>query len=240
MEENCAFGESCLNLALNKSLHFISAYPTKIVFGKCFPKGYIKSKCFQYQISELYKLYSAIFEVVKFFALTGSLEKELVLSKCNQNYFLVGKILWINDKEEKVGVFGIEELSEDNVYSIVYELFFTDIELNEFIYALIKVIPSSLCLTSQEIILFQKASKASSKEIILLREEKHSKQFIKKFLKDFEKELSDEILDVSIYNLSTFLTYYCEIILISHKVQTLLNIELPFDNIRTIITKDVD
>ena len=65
MEENCAFVESCLNLALNKSSHFISAYPTKIVFGKCSPTGYITSKFFQFELFELYRLYCAIFDIVK-------------------------------------------------------------------------------------------------------------------------------------------------------------------------------
>ena len=153
MEENCAFVESCLNLALNKSSHFISAYPTKIVFGKCSPTGYITSKFFQFELFELYRLYCAIFDIVKFFALNNRIEKQLVLSKFDQNYFLDTKVLCINGEEKKVGVFGIEQLTEG---SVVYELFFTDLELNNFIYALIKVIPSSLCLTSQELLLFQK------------------------------------------------------------------------------------
>jgi hypothetical protein len=233
MEENCAFGESCLNLALNKSLHFISAFPTKIVFRKCSRSGYIKSNCFQYQHFEFHKLYCAIFEIVKFFAETTILEKQLILSKNGQNYFLVGKILYINDIETKVAVFGIEQLMEDKDFSVVFEFFFTDLELNAFIFALIKIIPSSLCLTSQEQILFHKASQESSKIIISLKEQNNSKQFVTKFV----KSSSQGVQDISIYNLSTFLSYYCEIILIAHKIQTLLNSELKFDNLEIIISK---
>ena len=138
--------------------------------------------------------------------------------------------------KKKVGVFGIEQLTEG---SVVYELFFTDVELNNFIYALIQVIPSSLCLTSQELLLFQKVTKETSKQIILLRGENKSKQYVKTFLKELKQDTSTEVQDVLIYNLCTFLTYYCEIILIAHKIQTLFNVELRFDNINTIISKDI-
>lgn len=239
MEENCAFGESCLNLALNKSSHFISAYPTKIVFGKCSPTGYITSKFFQFELFELYKLYCAIFDIVNFFALSNRIEKQLVLSKFDQNYYLDTKVLCINGEEKKVGVFGIEQLTQDNLFSVVYEFFITDIELNDFVYALIKVIPSSLCLNSQELLLFQKATKETTKEIISFRGEIKSKLYVKTFLKDLQQDTSSKVLDVLIYNLCTFLTYYCEIILIAHKIQTLFNIELRFDHIDTIISKDI-
>ena len=144
----------------------------------------------------------------------------------------MGKVLMINNEEKKVGVFGIEQLSEKH-NSVFYELYFTDVELNDFIYALLKVIPSALCLKSRELLLFQKASQESPKRIKCLRIEKNCEQFVKFFL----KETSKEVCEVSIYNLSNFLNYYCEIILIFHKFQTLLNIEIRFDNIDTIISK---
>ena len=87
MEENCCFDDSCLTLALNKSLNFVSAFPTKVVFGKCSPIGFMNHKCFQFQLNELFKLFLAIFEIVKIFALNIILEKQLVLSKFDQNYF---------------------------------------------------------------------------------------------------------------------------------------------------------
>jgi hypothetical protein len=233
MEESCNFGDSCLTLALNKSLHFLSAFPTKIVFGKCSPLGFLMSQCFQFQLNELFKLYFAIFEIVKYFALNNTVfEKKLILSKFEQNYFVVGKVLWINNEEKKVGVFGIEQLSEEQ-NGVCYELYFTDVELNDFTYALLKVIPSALCLKSRELLLFQKVAQESTKTIKCLRIEKNCEQFVKQFL----KEISKEICEVSIYNLSSFLNYYCEIILIFHKFQTLFNAEIRFDNIDIIISK---
>jgi hypothetical protein len=231
MEENCSFAESCLNLALKKSSHFISSFPTKVVFGKCCQNGYKKAQCFQFELSELYKLYCGVFEIVKFFALNIELERQLLLTKCNNNYFLVGKILCVNNEETKVAVFGIECLLDEQ--SEPYQLFFTDIELNDFVYALIKIIPSALCLNTKELQLFQKASHESSKAIKLFRTEKHCEIFVRQNINNLNKE----VLDVSIYNLSTFLNYYCEIILISHKFQTLLNKDKIFDNIDTIISK---
>jgi hypothetical protein len=233
MEESCYFRDSCLSLALNKSLHFLSAFPTKIIFGKCSPIGFLMAHCFQFQLDELFKLYFAIFEIVKYFALNDTvLQKQLILSKFEQNYFVVGKVLWINNEEKKVGVFGIEQLSEEHS-SIFYELHFTDLELNDFIYTLLKVIPSALCLKSRELLLFQKAAQESPKTIKSLRIEKNCEQFVKQFL----KEINKENCEVSVYNLANFLNYYCEIILIFHKFQTLFNGQIRFDNIDTIISK---
>lgn len=42
-------------------------------------------QCFQFQLNELFKLYFAIFEIVKYFALNNTvLEKKLILSKFEQ------------------------------------------------------------------------------------------------------------------------------------------------------------
>jgi hypothetical protein len=144
----------------------------------------------------------------------------------------MGKVLMINNEEKKVGVFGIEEITAQHDSSIVYELFLTDLELNDFIYALTKLIPSSLCLSSQELIVFQKASKETLKTIQLFREEKNCQQFV-----TTQSKLQKELNNVSVYNLSTFLLYYCEIILVFHKFKTLHNRDLRFDNIDSIITQ---
>ena len=130
-----------------------------------------------------------------------------------------------------MAVFGIEHFLDEE--SEPYQLFFTDIELNDFVYALIKIIPSALCLNQRELQLFQKASQESSKTIKLFRSENNCERFVRKNASNF----TTEILDISIYNLSTFLNYYCEIILISHKFQTLLNKDQIFDNIDAIISK---
>lgn len=229
---NCLlFEESCLNLALNKPAHFISAYPTKVVFGKCLPLGYESRKYFYFELNELFNLYFAIFELVQFFASNTIFEKKLILSKSPQHYFLMAKVLWINNELQNVGLFGIEQ--EDDHNSVTFELFFTDIELNDFIYAIIKIIPSTLCLTSLDLELFFAASNESVKAIKLLKSEKHAKILVKKLSKDINQKISE----VSIYNQATLLGYYCEIILLLNKLKTLFNQNLKFDNIEAIILK---
>jgi hypothetical protein len=45
------------------------------------------------------------------------------------------------------------------------------------------------------------------------------------------------VSNISIYNLSALLNYYCETVLIFHKFKTLCNNEIRLDNIDTIISK---
>jgi hypothetical protein len=146
----------------------------------------------------------------------------------------VAKVLYINNEPQNIGVLGIEELKDNNESEITFELFFTDNELNDFIYSLIKIIPSSLCLTSTQLFLFFKASSQNTKDIKLLQTEKCAEIFFKRVSKDLKEDLSN----VSIYNYTIFLTYNCEIILLFHKFQTLFNKELRFNNIETIISKN--
>ena len=76
-EEVLKFCDSCLNLSLRQKDHFISAFPGKIVFGKCNPLGYTKKKYFEFKIFDLYKLYLAIFDIIKYFSGETILEKQL-------------------------------------------------------------------------------------------------------------------------------------------------------------------
>ena len=47
-KEECLFLESCINLVFKQSDYLMSGFPTKIVFGKCSPSGYLTSKHFQF------------------------------------------------------------------------------------------------------------------------------------------------------------------------------------------------
>jgi hypothetical protein len=235
MDENSVlFHQSCLNLSLKKSGHFISAFPTKIVFGLCSPLGYKLSKYFEFELYELCQLYFAIFDLVKYFASNIAFEKRLILSKLQQNYYLVPKVLYINNEPHNVGVLGIELLKDNNESEISFELFFTDNELNDFIYSLIKTIPASLCLTSTELLLFLKASTQNTKDIKLLQTEKNAESFLQRVSKDLKEDISEVLR----YNYTIFLSYNCEIILLFHKFETLFNKELRSNNIEIIISKN--
>lgn len=230
--ENCLFSDSCINLLLKLSNNFISAFPGKVVFGKCSPIGYKKLQHFQFDIFELNKLYFSIFDTVKFFANNEEcvMSNQLILSKYDQNYFFSTKIVLHNNSPSKIVVFGIESTVTS---TITYEILMSESELNLFISALVKVIPSALCLNSNELFLFNKASKETATTIKSLKEDFNTTAYIKKIVTQNNLCFSDQLL----YNLSIFLNYNCEIILIFHKFQTLIHEQVESDNIALILRK---
>ena len=227
------FSDSCLNLSLRQKDHFISAFPGKIVFGKCNPLGYKKKEYFEFKIFDLYKLYLAIFDIIKYFSGDSILEKQLILSNQGFHYFFYVKMLTNENSEDfQVASFAIEHNNE-----IVFEVSFLDIEFNTFLYTLEKIIPLSMCLSAIENALFKKASKESAKIIHGFREDLNCTQFVKNFFNNNQDEIQDMEIK-SIDCLSTFLNYYCEIILIFHKLQSVINnAENPFDNMAAVLSK---
>ena len=228
------FSDSCLNLSLRQRDHFISAFPGKIVFGKCTPTGYINKNYFEFKLFELYKLYLAIFEIVKTFSDNSIVEKNLILSKAQYKYFVcVKKLMTMNSTETfQVASFVIEHNSEK-----VHELEFLDIDFNTFLYTLQKILPLSMCLSSFESFLFRIVAKESTKVIYGFQEEANCKTFVKSFLNKNKDEI-DEMELKSVESIITFLTYYCEIILIAHKIQTLIDNSEERGNIAAIINTD--
>ena len=228
------FSDSCLNLSLRQKDHFISAFPGKIVFGKCTPTGYINKHYFEFQIFELYKLYLAIIDIIKNFSDDSTFEKHLILSKCNYNYFFSVEILNNNASESfQVANFGIEYNSE-----IIHEVTFLDNEFNTFLYTLEKIVPLSMCLSSIESFLFKTASKESAKVIYGFQEDENCMKFVKTFLSKNKEDINHMEMK-SIDCLVTFLNYYSEIILIFHKLQSLINIsDIEHGNIASVIHKE--
>ena len=228
------FSDGCLNLSLRQKDHFISAFPGKIVFGKCSPFGYISKQYFEFKIFELYKLYSAIIDIIKNFSDDSSFEKHLILSKCDYNYCFCVKIL-SNDIGES---FQVANLLIEHNNEILHEVNFLDSEFNAFLYTLEKIVPLSMCLSAIESFLFKSASKESAKVIYGFQEDKNCIQFVKSFLSTNKEELNNmEVKSVDC--LVTFLNYYCEIILIFHKLQSLINgSDIELGNIASVISKE--
>lgn len=231
-EEQCLFAESCINLVLKQSDYFMSAFPSKIVFGQCLSNGYKKTKHFQFNVFELNKLYFSIFDTIKNFVenTRSEISNQLIATKFEQNYFFSTKTLLYENNPCKVVVFGIEDTRKNE---ICFEFKMSKIELNNFISVLVKVIPSSLCLNEFELLLFQKASEESASHIKMFKDESFSKEFVKKVAATMGNLISDQLL----YNLSTLITYYCEIILIYHKFQSLIDHNEESDNIVAILRK---
>ena len=110
-------------------------------------------------------------------------------------------------------------------------------EFNTFLYTLEKIIPLSMCLSAIENALFKKATKESVKIIYGFREDLNCVKFVQNFFNNHHDEIQDMEIK-SINCLSTFLNYYCEIILIFHKLQSVINnTENAFDNMAAVISK---
>jgi len=230
-KEECLFSESCINLVVKQTEYFMSAFPSKIVFGECTANGYKKDKHFQFNLFELNKLYFCIFDIITYFANDSGnqIENELIITKLEQNYFFSTKYLMVENILEKI-VFGIE----DQVKSVItFQLKLSVLELNNFISVLVKLIPSSLCFNDFERIMFEKASKESVSTIKMFKDKSFSRQFVNKIALELETVLSDQILN----NLSTTITYYCEIILLNYKFESLVDQSQESDNIVGILKK---
>ena len=221
------FSESCLNLVLRNSEYFISAYPGKIVFGKTNPVGYKNFEYFEFRVFELHHLYLAIFDIIENFAKSLAFDYQLLLAKSEINYAFSVKTITDFSEEYQVAHFIIEKES-----NIVFNLSFSITEFDSFLYSLVKVIPSSLCLNTIEYSLFQKATQEKLKTIHDFQEESNCLNFVERFLTDRE----DNNQNKSVTNLVAFLSYYCEIILIFHKIQSLVT-NKSFDNLASIISK---
>ena len=109
----------------------------------------------------------------------------------------------------------------------------SEIELNYFLLSLVKVLPSTLCLNTIELLMFHKASIESATTIQSLKNDAFALNYIQKILTETKMKLCEQTLN----NLSISLSYNCEIILIFHKFQTLIDVENESDNIALILRK---
>lgn len=216
---------SCLNLALKKTDYFMSAFPGKVVFGKCTPNAYKKKQFFEFEVFALYKLYLAIFDIIEHFANEKNLSHKLIQSNFQVNYFFSVKTVMNYDKSLQIAQFGIEENDE-----ITFQMFLTDTEMNSFIYTLVKIIPFILCMNPIEQQIFENASKQTVKEIYELKNEEKCGLFARNFLTQINKIENHAQLTI-------FLNYYCEIILVFQKLKSLINEEIEFDNVAAIVSK---
>ena len=179
-ESNALFSESCINLVLRKSDHFISAFPSKIVFGKTNPFGYKTGQFFEFEVFQLYSLYLAIFDIIDSFSKSILLSNKLLLIKNEKlNYIFSVKTLTNSVEVYQVAHFAIEEDSQISFY-----IFFNTVEFESFVFALVKIIPSALCLNSTELLLFHSAAKESAKTIHGFQEECESNKFVMRFFND--------------------------------------------------------
>ena len=222
------FSESALNLALKKSDEFISAFVGQIVFGRCSPQGYKTNKYFEINIFELHSFYLAIVEIIKALSIELISNKVIFCKKLDVTYFYSTALSQLTN--DLIVCFSIEKNNE-----ITFELTFNETQLNTFLFALVKTIPSTLCFSKTEFLLFSNAAEQNVKDIITFQQEEKCNDFVFKFIAN-----SNIDKQIVINNLSTFLNYYCEIILVHHNlkilVETINKIQNHFDNIASIVS----
>jgi hypothetical protein len=214
-----SFNKSSFTIVLNVLSVFMSAYPGFIVFGKSDSQSYEEKSYFKFCPFELYKLYIAIIQILKFFTEENpQITKSLILvrNKCDKIvYFWNGTTLMINEKEEKFISFGIE--TEDRTLKIDMTL----LEVHNLINALKSTILISLCLTNSEIEILIKASDLQLSSLKTLKNYCDTKTFVESYLKTNSTNLKEE----DTYKLTQLILYYYDIILLIHKFSTMCQFE---------------
>ena len=220
------FLESALNLSLKKSDEFISAFVGQIVFGKCSPQGYKLNNYFEINIFELHSFYLAIVEIIKALSIDLQLKRTIFSKKIDFVYCYS-----LNSNSEGSSELTVSFLIERN-NEIVFEMIYNETQLNTLLFALVKIIPSTMCFSKTEFQLFSHAAKENVKDIIMFQEEVKCTEFVSKFVANLVMYNKSPI-----NNLSTFLNYYCEIILVHHNLKILVEtVQNHFDNIASIVT----
>ena len=215
--------------AIKNGTKFISAFAGQIVFGTCNAEGYKNYKYFEISVFELHSFYLAIAEIIKNLSTDSELNKTMLCKKKDLKYFYY--ILHSQDTSDLLVYFSIENNTDK-----IYELCFNETHLNTFLFALVKIIPSTVCFNSTEFLLFSNASKQNVKDIITFQEEQRCTEFVLKFLTTTAAK-KDNLFSTD--NLSIFLNYYCKIILVQHNLKSLVDtiskVQNHFDNVASII-----
>ena len=218
--------KSCLTLALKKDFIFISGFPGFFIIGTIEQNHYKKNKFFHFSHFDLPKLYTAILRIIHFIADDkAELLKTEILCKqiqdCNVNYFISG-ILKANEKR-------VTFCLETNVD--VFELTLSVHELNHFLSLLNDIVIACLCLKPVEKDLIMNAILQPLDQILKFQDKENAKKFI-------VTKCSDFLCTITIDNLTIILVNYNYIVIILHKLMTLVNKELLVENVcETIINQ---
>ena len=223
MCEKLCLQTSCLNLALKKDFCFMSSFPGFVIFGYVSKNHYEKNKYFQFSHFELSKLYLAILKMIHFMAdNTESIEKSEVLTKeidnCNIKYSIAGSSYGIG----KIVKFCLE------VHSESFELSLTYFELNDFLNSITDIIIACLCLTSIEKEMIENIIVQPLDDLITYINIAHAKKYITTI---YEKTTCIS----TIHNMSRVLVHYNCIVIILHKLKTLVNQDICVENVNQLL-----
>ena len=223
MCENFCLENSNLTLALKKDSIFISSFPGFLIFVTIVKNHYKKNKFFQFSHFDLPKLYSSILNFIHFFADNReNLQKTNILTKqiedSHIDYFICGQIY----ADEKVVIFRLEANLD------AFELCFKVNELNDFLNTLHSIIISCLCLQPLQNNMIKNAILQPLEIIVNFGKSENAKNFLLMYYKD---TLCASIID----NLSTTLVHYNYVVIILHKLKSLVNQDLLDDALKALI-----
>jgi hypothetical protein len=218
MEETLSelpFEKSCLTTVLKKVSVFLSAYPGFIVFGMTLTTSYLEKRYFKFSPFELFKLYIAIIQILKYFTEENpEFTKGLILERNKIKkivYFWNSSTLIIDGNEEKVISFCIE--NED---SILVKINMTLEELHNFIKVLKSTITFSLCLSTFQNEVIIAASNLELSSLKKLNCYDNTKVFVKTFMKNLDNSKNDEE-----FKLIQLIHYYYDLIILIHQLSTM-------------------
>ena len=222
MCENFCLQKSNLTLSLKKDFIFISSYSGFFIFGSIVNNHYQKNKFFHFSHFDLPKLYNSILKFIHFIADNKeSLDRTDILTKeiegCSVSYFILGNI----ESNKKIVKFCLECNSE------VFELSFTVFQLNDFLNTLNDIILNCLCLQSVEKNMILLATLEPLEKIVTFRKYEDAKKFL-------SIQYENVVCVAKIDNLTPILVHYNYIVIILHKLKSLVNkdiIENLYENI---------
>jgi hypothetical protein len=211
-----SFHKSCQTKVLKTKSVFLSAYPGFITFGKTFEKSYLSQSYFKFFPFELYKLYIAIINILKFLTEDETASNgDLILKRSDTvAYFWKGVNLNVNGKNKKCVLFCIE--TTENVVKISMTLS----ELHNFIIGLKSTIIICLCLNTIENELIIEACNQELDSVLKLKDYSKAKVFVEQFVKK-----NNNIKKEDCFQLAQLLTYYFDIIILVHKFISMSNFE---------------
>ncbi len=211
MEESLnklSFEKSCQTKVLRTKSVFLSAYPGFITFGKTCEKSYQAKSYFKFFPFELYKLYIAIINILKFLTSEETdLNGGLILKRSDTiAYFWNGVTLNIDGTNKKTVLFCIE--TTENLEKISMTLS----ELHNFIIALKSTVIICLCLNTIENELLIQACNLEIDSLLKLKDYSAAKLFVEQFVKKNKYFENEEI-----FQLVQLIHYYFDLIVLVHK-----------------------
>lgn len=219
---------SIITLSLKQPDLYISVFPQKVVFGTfdSYSDSFKPFEYFEIPFFQIHFWYLGIIEIIKSYTGQKDKTRDLIVSlEPNINYF------WILLESKNIS-FAIEVNN-----NITFKAHFTICQFNNFILALKDLIFYTLHLKPFEFYLFNEAAGLSLEEILRLKDNTFSNNFIQKILQNLER--LDLVPQIPKYQI--LLSYYLELITLKHKFSSLYNPgENLSDKIICLIVSDQD